>query len=190
MALCEDVVQFSFLDWGVFRSNVPISGPLILTNKRLIFGNKENSIKLDEIKFVQIDTHLAAAPSILLYLFNDTFESLSFVRLTSGHLVTVLLGDTGWAQTEVAAYASYWAALITFTKYQSESRMTLDELDELFVQAAKKLEPKEVRAWCMKCKRYVTVMKKEEVPIYSVRCPECNGVMVSKSPEDRGLQPS
>jgi hypothetical protein len=102
----ESIIQLSFSNWGVFLSNNAILGPLILTNKRLIFGNKENSIKLDEIKFIQIDTSLVAAPSILLELSNNTFESIQFVRITSGHLVATLLGDTNWAQTEVATYTS------------------------------------------------------------------------------------
>jgi hypothetical protein len=182
----EYVIQESSSKWGVLRSNSSTRSPLILTNKRIIFGDKTNFINLNEILNIEIDTHIIEAPTITLRV-NNVFETISFVRLTSDQLPTILLGDTGWVQTELATYTSYWASLITTAKSQSGARVTLEDYELMRTPAP--VVPVKNTAWCGNCKKYLEIDSNPEIPIWSTKCPECGGFLLSQSLEDREMNP-
>ena len=182
----EYVIQESSSKWVILRSNSSTRQPLILTNKRIIFGVRTNFINLNEILNIEIDTHIIEAPTITLRLINS-IETISFVRITSDQLPTILLGDTGWVQTELATYASYWASLITTAKSQSGSKMSLEEYESS--RLPNPVASIERRAWCTNCKKYVDVVLNPNVPIWSAKCPDCGGFLLSQSLEDRELNP-
>ena len=87
-------------------------GSLILTNRRLIIGDSSNSIPLEDIIDVDIETRLADVTQIQIEC-KDGTKYLEFVRRGGNHVAQILLGNSGWSFSEVSSYTSYWASILT-----------------------------------------------------------------------------
>jgi len=159
--------------WSVRLTKNRRPGSLILTNQRLIVA--DNSIPLEDIVSVDIDTRTADVTRIVINLENKT-EYLDFARHSAGHMVNILFGDTGWSHSEVSSYTSYWASLLTMATF------LFGRKNKYVKSHANEYEGK---AWCHNCGKYVTI-KRTETPIWQIECPECGRKpLASLSPEDR-----
>ena len=143
-----------------------------LTNKRLTFGASGKTILLVDIENVEIETRTADATRIKIRLGRET-EYIAFARHTPGHIVHILIGDSGLSHSEVSSYTAYWASLLTMATFMFGRKSKIEE-----VVLARK-------AWCWYCKDYIEIPSTDD-PVWKVKCPKCgHKEMTTLSLEDR-----
>jgi len=167
----EKIIQTTSKGWYAVLESNKKSGPLILTDKQIIIGDTNESIPLDDIEEIDIETRFEDFPKINI-LYGDKVKSLEFYRTSAWSKV-------GIAHSEISAYTAYWASMLTMAAF-------------LFGQnygKRKEVKSEDRNAWCTNCKKYISIPWTDK-PVYKIFCPECGQKsMLSLSPEDRAKQP-
>jgi len=127
MEVKEKIIQATTENWRVLFEGSSNPTSLILTNKRLIlktwmpgsdlFNASEESISLQEIKNIDIETKISNNPCIKFTYDEGVETHFRFFQTTPGTTFHVLLGDAGKVTAEITAYTAYWASLLTMAKF-------------------------------------------------------------------------
>ena len=131
----EKIIKITGSGWSAKFSKDKRQGSLKLTNKCLTFGASGETILLEDIENVEIETRTANVPRIKISFESrdqvKRIEYIDFARHTAGHTLHILIGDSGLSHSEVSSYTAYWASLITMANFMFGNKAPNKEVIEL-----------------------------------------------------------